>query len=167
MNRFVASGLAAAAFVATTCAALPASAQEYLPAASAATSSGIEGAGRGFQRARTRVRLALELRVDERPLDALVVAALADLEPRAAFGAELRYLRSLGSTVAVSAGAIAYFVPGTLVGPCAGLEVRIPLAKKTQFVVGPEFAVFPIGSDLPDRSVIWQVFAQGGFRVDL
>ena len=167
MRRLLASGLAAAAFVATTCAALPATAQEYLPAASAATSSGLEGAGRGFQRARTRVRLALELRIDERPLDALVFAALADLEPRAAFGAELRYMRSIGSTVAVSAGAIAYFVPGTLVGPCAGLEVRVPLSKKTQLVIGTEFAVFPLGGDLPERSVIWQAFAQGGFRVDL
>lgn len=167
MRAFVASLLGATAFVATTAASIPARAQEYLPAASTSTASGLEGGGRGFQRARTRIRLALELRVDERPLDALVFAALADVEPRAAFGAELRYVRTLGSLVAIGGGAIAYFVPGTLVGPCAGFEVRVPLSKKVQFVVGPDVAVFPVGGDLPERTVIWQVFAQGGFRVDL
>lgn len=167
MKRILGLLLAMSAFSTTALTACPAAAQEYLPAASTSASSGIEGAGRGFQRARTRVRLALELRIDERPLDALVFAALADVEPRSAFGAELRYVRSLSSMVAVGGGAIAYFVPGTLIGPCAGLEVRVPLSKKAQLVVGPELAVFPLGGDLPERTVIWQAFLQGGFRVDL
>ncbi len=142
-------------------------AQQYLPAASAHVASGIEGGGSGFQRARTRVRIGLELRVDEAPENALAVAGIFDIEPRAAFGGELRYFRSLSPRVAVGLGGIAYLVPAILLGPSAGVEVRIPLMKKTYIAVGPEFAVFAFGSDLPDRTVIWQALFQGGFRVDL
>jgi hypothetical protein len=142
-------------------------AQEYLPAASAHIASGIEGGGRGFQRSRTRLRLALELRVDEAPENALVVGGIFDIEPHTSFGGELRYVRTVSPLVAVGAGAIGYFVPAILIGPCAGVEVRIPILKKTYFAVGPEVAVFAFGSDLPDRTVIWQALFQGGFRVDL
>lgn len=163
LRSLVALGAAALA----TAVASPASAQEYLPAASGHVASGLEGAGRGFQRARTRIRLALELRIDEAPKDAFVGAVIADIEPHAAFGAELRYMRMLSTNIAVSGGAIGYFVPATLFGPSAGFEVRLPVGTKAQFVLGPEVAVFPLGSDLPDGSVIWQALLQGGFRVDL
>lgn len=141
--------------------------QQYLPAASAHGASGLEGGGRGFQRARTRLRMALELRVDEAPENGLVLAGVFDIEPRTAFGGELRYVRTVSSLVAVSGGAIGYFVPAILLGPCAGVEVRVPLLKKTYFTAGPEIAVFALGNDLPDRTVIWQALFQGGFRVDL
>src|SRR5438477_9085117 len=88
-----------------------ASAQEYLPAASAHIASGLEGGGRGFGRARTRLRMALELRVDEAPENALVGAGIFDIEPHTAFGGELRYVRTVSPLVAVGAGAIGYFVP--------------------------------------------------------
>ena len=149
--------------------ALPATAhaQEYLPAASAHVASGVEGGGRDFQRARTRIRMAFELRIDEAPENAIVGAGILDIEPRTAFGAELRYVRSVTPALAVSGGAIGYLVPALLVGPCAGIEVRIPVAKKMYLTVGPELAVFAFGTDLPDRTVIWQALFQVGFRVDL
>jgi len=142
-------------------------AQQYLPAASFHGASGIEGGAGSFQRARTRLRFALELRIDESPEDALVGAAIVDVEPKSAFGGELRYLRTLTPRIAVSAGALGYFVPATLFGPSAGVEVRIPIGKKTSFAVGPEAAVLALGSDLPDGIVIWQALLQGGLRVDL
>ncbi|MBX3186765.1 MAG: hypothetical protein KF819_07105 [Labilithrix sp.] len=163
MKRFVSSLVLAAAICALP---RPSAAQQYLPAASAYVGSGLEGGGRGFQRARTRLRLGFELRMDEAPEDALVVAGLVDLEPRAAFGADLRYVRSLGPNFALSAGAVGYFVPATLFGPCAGLEVRIPMSKRASFVAGPDVAVFALGTDLPDGIVIWQALMQGGLRVD-
>lgn len=156
---------AACALTATTTSGV-ASAQQYLPAISAQAASGLEGGGRGFQRARTRVRLSLELRIDEAPDDALVVGGIVDIEPRTAFGADLRYVRSLGKLVAVSAGGIGYLVPATLLGACAGLEVRVPVAKKTFITAGPDLTVFALGSDLPERSVIWQALFQVGFRAD-
>ncbi len=144
-----------------------ASAQQYLPAASAHLASGVEGAGKDFQRARTRLRIALELRIDESPNDALVGAVLADIEPHTAVGGELRYLRLVSPRFAVSAGGIAYFVPGTLLGPCAGAELRFPVANKSYLAVGPDVNVFAIGGDLPDGIVIWQALLQVGFRLDL
>ena len=149
--------------------ALPstASAQEYLPAASAHVATGLEGGGRILQRSRTRLRIAGELRIDEAPENALVAAGIFDIEPHAAFGGELRYVRTLSPLVAVGAGGIGYFVPALLFGPCAGVEVRIPILKKTYLAVGPEVAVFALGNDLPDRTVIWQALFQVGFRVDL
>jgi hypothetical protein len=160
------TGLALAALAA---AARPstAHAQEYLPAASAHVASGVEGGGRGFQRARTRLRMALELRVDEAPENAIVAAGILDLEPRTAFGFDVRYVRTVTPLVAVSGGAIGYLVPSLLLGPCAGVEVRIPIMKKTYLALGPELAVLALGSDLPDRTVIWQALFQAGFRVDL
>lgn len=142
-------------------------AQQYLPAASAQAASGIEGAGSGFQRARTRLRVGLELRIDEAPDDAVVGAVLVDVEPRAAFGGELRYLRLVTPSLAIGGGAIGYFAPALLLGPSVGVEVRIPIGKKSYFALGPDAAVFALGSDLPDRTVIWQALFQGGLRVDL
>jgi hypothetical protein len=144
-----------------------ASAQQYLPAASLQVASGAEGGGQVLQRARTRMRLGLELRVDEEPDNALSFAALVDIEPRTALGGELRYVRAVSPSLAVSGGAIAFFVPGTLLGPCAGAEFRIPVAKKMFLSVGPDVAVFAFGSDLPDRIIIWQALFQVGLRVDL
>lgn len=160
---------AAAAFTVSACLGLPslAFAQQYLPAASAQGASGIEGAGSGLQRARTRVRVGLELRVDESPEDAIAGAVLVDVEPRAAFGAEIRYVRAVTPNLAIGGGAIGYFAPALLLGPSVGVEARIPIGKKTYFAIGPDVAVFALGSDLPDNTVIWQALLQGGIRVDL
>jgi hypothetical protein len=145
----------------------PAHAQQYLPAGEAYLGSGVEGGGRDFQRARTRLKLGLELRIDEDPDNGISGAGVFDIEPRTAFGADLRYVRRIGPKFAVSAGGMGYFVPAILVGPCAGLEVRVPTFYKTYLALGPEVAVFAFGSDLPDRTVIWQAIFQAGFRVDL
>ena len=148
-------------------AASRATAQQYLPAASAHLASGVEGGGKLLQRARTRLRLGVELRIDEEPDNGMAFAALVDIEPRTAFGAELRYVRLVTPTFAVSGGAIGYFVPGTLLGPCAGAELRIPIRNKMFIGVGPDVTVFAFGSDLPDRIIVWQALFQAGLRVDL
>lgn len=144
-----------------------ASAQEYLPAASFHAGTGIEGGAGSFQRARTRLRFGLELRIDESPEHGIAAAALVEVEPRSAFGADVRYVRLLSSRIALSAGAMGYLVPSTLLGPCAGVDVRIPLGTKVSLAIGPETAVFALGNDLPNGIVIWQALLQGGFRVDL
>ena len=57
--------LFAAAALALVLSGGSASAQQYLPAAAAQLASGVEGGGKLLQRARTRMRLGLELRIDE------------------------------------------------------------------------------------------------------
>lgn len=164
--RSTRAGAVVAALATLGTVASEAHAQEYLPAASAHVATGVEGAGGGLRRARTRLRLGLELRIDEAPDDALALAGLVDVEPRAAFGAELRYMRSLSSLVAIGAGPIAYFAPGTLLGASAGVEVRPRIGKKTFLLAGPEATVFAFGSDLPNNTVLWQALMQVGVRAD-
>jgi hypothetical protein len=144
-----------------------AEAQQYLMSGSAHVATGGENGGYGVRRTRTRLRLALELRIDEVPDEGFSVAGLVDLEPRAGFGGELRWTHSLGKTFSIAAGGITYFVPGTLVGPCAGVEGRVPFGSKTFLVAGPEATVFVAGSDLPQNGVVWQALLQVGVRADL
>lgn len=146
---------------------LPASAQELLLAGHMTASSGIESAGRGILRARTRLRVGAELRVDESPKDGISFSGIVDVEPRAAVGGDIRYVRQLGSILAFHAGAIGYAAPGTLLGAVAGLEVRVPLTKSVSFVAAPEVTVFFLGTDLPDVNIFWQGLAGGGIRVEL
>lgn len=158
-------------FVATLAAALVAPravrAQEYLPAGAVQIASGIESAGKRVDRARTRLRVSGELRVDEAPNDGVSFGAIVDLEPHAALGADLRYEHLIGTTFVVNAGAIGYLTPGTLVGGCAGGDARVRMSKGAWLTLGPEVTVFALGSDLPDGVVMWQALLQGGIRVDL
>ena len=157
------AALAAAALLAA--APRPAEAQELLVAGTAAAHSGIESSGKVLQRARTRLRVGAELRVDESPNDGIAFAALVDLEPRAAFGADLRYVRVVSERLALNAGAIGYAAPGTLLGAVAGVEVRFKVGKSAAIVVAPEVTVFFLGTDLPDNNIFWQGLFGGGIRV--
>jgi hypothetical protein len=159
--KVVVSPLLAAALLTAPAAAR---AQQYQPSASAMVGSGVESGGYGARRARTRLRAALELRTDERPDEALVVAGDVDVEPKPGFGADVRYGRALGPTLTLSAGAIGYLVPGTLIGPCAGAEARLPMGKGAFAVVAPDVSVFVAGSDLPENTVVWQALFQVGLR---
>ncbi len=170
MTRFSLSlgSVFAASLAFTFASATPraASAQEYLPTATAQLASGIESGGKGVARARTRMRVGVDLRVDEMPEDLLSVAVLLDMEPRAAIGADLRYGRMIGP-LTITAGPAAYFVPGTLLGACASATYRIPRTGRFSLGIGPEATTYFIGSDLPDGKVMWQVLMQAGLRVDL
>lgn len=161
------SRLAGAALAATALALAPrpADAQELLVAGTAAAHSGVESSGKTFQRARTRLRIGAELRVDESPNDGLAFAALVDLEPRAAFGGDLRYVRTVSERFALNAGAIGYAAPGTLLGAVAGAEIRFKVGKSAAVVLAPEVTVFFLGTDLPNNNIFWQGLMGGGIRV--
>lgn len=158
--------LAACAFEACPSSA---SAQQYLIGAAAGVSSGIEGGGAqgGFARARTRLRLGGDLRIDESPDDIFEFAALAEVEPRSSFGATLGYARAAGQHFVLDAAVLGLFAPASLYGVSAGLSYRLPISKRSAFAVGPEADFYFLGSDLPDGTVLWEVRLQGGFRVDL
>lgn len=145
-------------------------AQRWVPSGVMQMSSGLEGGGgraTSMERAQTRMRVGADLFVDERPEDIFGAAALIAFEPRTAFGLDFRYTRVVAQKYAFSAGGIAYFQPGSLVGPVASAEYRIPLGKAFTFTAGPEANCFVVGTDLPDRTVIWQALFQVGMRVSL
>ncbi len=133
-------------------------------------SSGLEGGGGRAQtmgRAQTRMRIGAELFVDESPEDVFGGAVLVAVEPRTAFGIDGRYTRIVRERFAFSGGVLAYIQPGTLAGPLAAFEYRLPLSKSFVFTMGPEVNVLVLGSDLPDKTVLWQALFHVGFRVAL
>jgi len=166
---WVAAVCAAAAAAAVATWAAGASAQQYLIGADLGVSSGIEGGGAvgGLARARTRLRLGGDLRIDESPDDILEFAALAEVEPRSGFGADVRYARAASDRFFVDAGLLGILAPASLYGACAGLTYRLPISKHTQITLGPEVDLYFLGTDLPDGTVIWEMRIQGGVRVDL
>ncbi len=167
-QRRVAAALVALTVVSSSCAT--AFAQRYVAAGIFEAATGMEGGGgreASLVRAPTRLRLGGDVHIDEDPENILGVAALVDLEPRARFGADIRYIRLVGEAFALSAGAIGYLTPGTMIGPAATLEYRHPVAKSLFLTAGPEVNVFVVGIDVPDKTVVWQALLHLGLRVDL
>ena len=161
---------ASLALLAISAPSAPALAQRYLPSATFEAASGAQGGSGGdasLGRAPTRLRLGGELRIDEDPENGIGFAGLLDLEPVVRFGADIRYVRTVGDHFAISGGAIGYLQPGTMIGPAATLEYRHPIAKALFLTAGPEVNVFVIGTDVPDKTVIWQALLHLGLRVDL
>ena len=160
-----------AALTALTLTIAPAAhAQKWVMNGVAQFSSGVEGGGgraTSMGRAQTRARIGADLFVDESPQDIFGAAVLVAVEPRTAFGLDFRYTRVVAQKLAFSGGAMAYLQPGSLVGPVASAEYRIPIGKNFVFTAGPEANVYVVGTDLPDRTVIWQGLFLVGMRVGL
>lgn len=147
-----------------------ANAQKWVMSGVTQLSSGVEGGGgrtTAMERAQTRMRIGADLFVDERPEDIFGVSGLIGIEPRTSFGIDARYTRVVDNKYAFSAGGIAYLQPGSMVGPVAAAEYRMPMSKNFIMTMGPEANVFIIGTDVPDRTVIWQALFQVGVRVGL
>ncbi|HVH48222.1 MAG TPA: hypothetical protein VM925_38075 [Labilithrix sp.] len=164
ISRLV-SGLLACA---TLLAAPAASAQKWIMNGVSEAASGLEGGGGragSMGRAQTRMRIGADLAVDESPEDVFGGAVLIAVEPRTAFGLDLRYTRIVRERLALSGGGFAYLQPGSLVGPVAAIEYRHPLSKTFVLTAGPELDVFVFGTDLPDRTVLWQALFHVGMRV--
>ena len=147
-----------------------ADAQQLVVGGEAALAAGLAGGGSGatmIERARTRLRIGAEFWVDEFPKDIYGLGLILDIEPRASFGLDVRYMRRLGPKFEVSVGAIGYLMPATLIGPYASLSYRIPLSPVAAVTVGPELNIYVLGSDLPDGTVVWQGLLQVGIHADL
>lgn len=162
---------ALAALGATLGAAPEAKAQRYLVGGDVSVASGAEGGGRsglaGVRRARTRVRIGAELRVDESPEDIFGAGLLAELEPRASVGADVRYARALGKPLLFHIAALGYVAPETLLGAGAGVTYRLALGTRVALTVGGEANFFLLGTDIPDNTVLWQTLVLVGLHVDL
>lgn len=166
LPRFLALVTAAA----TLLAAPSAMAQRWVTSGVSTASSGLEGGGgraSATARAQTRMRLGADLAVDESPNDLWGGGILVAVEPRTAFGVDGRYTRLVGEHFGLTAGVMAYLQPGSLFGPLAAAEYRHRLAKSFLLTAGPEANVFLFGTDLPDKTVLWQARFQIGLRVEL
>jgi hypothetical protein len=170
MKAVVTVLLVAVAFALVTLPSRAAHAQSWVYGGTAGLATGIEGNGQqngGPRAARTRLRLDVDLHVDEFPKECFGFGILADVIPRAAFGVDGHFILRLPPKFELWAGGIAYLAPSTLFGPSVDLWYRIPVSKGAAFVVGPEANVFFGGSDLPEGTVIWQGLIQVGLHADL
>lgn len=169
MNR-LSTSIAALTASAMLLFAPAAHAQKWVMSGITQLSGGVEGGGgrqSSMERAQTRARIGADLFVDERPEDVFGGSVLIGLEPRTAFGLDFRYTRVVDQKFAFSGGAIGYLQPGSLIGPVAAAEYRMPMSKNFIMTMGPEANVFVLGTDLPDKTVLWQALFQVGFRVSL
>jgi hypothetical protein len=152
--------------------ARPVFAQRLLAGAGVGVGSGLERSDVASEHpmriARTRLIVPIDLRVDEDMNEGLGIVGLFELAPRASVGADIRYLRWLGSSVVGFVGLSGVFAPRTLFGVDFGLSIYLPSRpSKLSLFIEPSFVAFPLGSDLPDDHVLlWALLAVGA-HVDL
>jgi hypothetical protein len=151
--------------------ALPARAEGWQYEGTAALGTGLEGgdAGTGsmnWQRARFRLSLGVDLRSDESDNEGFGVRAVAELEKRGSFGGELRYARFISRGFGAYAGLTGTAFPETLLGATAGAVIVIPLGRPALFLE-PSFSALPLGSDLPEDSVLFWALLNVGINVRL
>jgi hypothetical protein len=132
-----------------------------------ALGSGLQGGDVGtghmsFTRARLRVLAGVDLRTDESKSDGLGIYGFTEIEHRASFGGEVRYERWWTSTIECHAMILGTVTPETMIGAGVGARFGFPLGKRTSLFLEPGFAAFPLGSDLPEKSVlVWGTLLGG------
>jgi hypothetical protein len=141
-------------------------AQSWVTDVHVGVATGLEGAdtgsGVGWQRARTRVVVGLDLGNDEVGYEAYGVRTFIELERSVAVGAELGYVRWLYPELSVFFGAAAVLTPETLFGGTLATTYFIPLGDKLALPIWLSFSALPLGSDRPGRgAVVWGLFGLG------
>lgn len=140
--------------------------------------SGLVGAGTGFegggagdgvswQRARTRAVVGLDFAVDEVGYNAFGFRSFIELERRTSLGGSFFYTRWVAPKFGLFAGITGVAVPEQLFGGTAGALFLVPLGSKVDIFIEPSIAALPLGSDVPDDSVIVWALLSAGLRFDL
>ncbi len=156
-----------ATFIAATLLAPEALAQRWVVDGELGLATGLQGGNPGdssiaWERARTRIFGGADIHVDETEYEAFGFRAFVEIEPRAAIGAEVRYIRWLSESVGAFVNVTGTVAPRTLIGGGVGAKFLIPLGKKTSLLLEPSFNALPLGSDLPKNSVLmWALFSAG------
>ncbi len=140
----------------------PAVSQELQPELSLRLSSGLEAAdignGVGWQRARTRLGVGLNLGVDEAAYLDWGARAFVELERSLAFGGEVGVSETLGDSVSVFGGAAFVLVPSTLLGVTGQATYHIRLSERFSLGIVLNLSVLPLGSDRPAKGpVFWSL----------
>jgi hypothetical protein len=133
--------------------------------------TGMEGGGSGYakgiRRARTTLRFSAEGYLEEGPKHWLSIGALVEVEPRASFGADLRYQFRFARPFVVHAGATSIIAPNYLIGGTFGFAYRIDVSKIVEININPLFNVYFLGGDLAKDTVLWQGMIAVGARFGL
>jgi hypothetical protein len=115
-----------------------------------------------WRRARTRFVSGLDLRWDEGRAQGFSFRGFVEVEQRASLGGDVRYTAWATRGVGLFGGVTAIIAPETLWGGVAGAEFVIPLGNNPGIFIEPSVSAFPIGSDLPEGSVVvWASLALG------
>jgi hypothetical protein len=117
-------------------------------------------------RARTVIVGGASLGNREWPNESLRVSLVVELEPSASLGGAFAWAHRLGRWFEVHVGITGVIAPQSMLGPLLGARVRIPVAKGLFVVAGPDVKVFPIGSDVPDGTVVVVALASAGLHAD-
>ena len=145
----------------------PASSQKLLVGGGVGLGTGLERSDdlpEGlFRRARTRIVVPLDFRIDEAMTDGIGVVGVFEIEPRTSFGADLRYMRWVSSWFIPFAGVSAIVAPKALLGVNVGVDLRLPFGRSgLALFVEPSLSAMALGSDLPeDRVLVWALIAAG------
>ncbi|MEY4551465.1 MAG: hypothetical protein RL685_7660 [Pseudomonadota bacterium] len=141
-------------------------AQSWVTDAQLSLASGLEGAsgggGVGWQRARTRLILGMDLGNDEHGVDAYGVRAFVELERSLSVGGEVGYLRWVLPELSLFVGGVAVLAPSTLFGVTAAGNYTFPLGKRLGLSILASFSALPLGNDRPDDGVVvWALLGLG------
>jgi len=143
-----------------------AQAQSWMSDVQLGVATGLEGAGTGsgvgWQRARTRLILSLDLGSDEHAQDAYGVRTFVELERSLSVGAEFGYVRWVIPELNFFFGGVAVLAPETLFGGTAAANYTFPLGKRVGIALFTSLSVLPLGSDRPgDGVVMWWLLGLG------
>lgn len=141
-------------------------AQSWVSDVQLSLATGLEGAdtglGLGWQRARTRVVLGLDLGNDETGNEAYGARAFVEMERSVSVGAELGYVRWVIPELNVFFGGVAVLAPETLFGGTAAITYVIPFGRRVGIPIWGSLNALPLGSDRPDAGVVvWALLGVG------
>ena len=137
-----------------------------------AIATGLQGGDPGtggvaWTRVRSRILTGIDLRYDESHSNGLGFYGFAEIEQRASVGGEVRFQHWWTSTISFHGGFLGVVFPETMLGMGVGARFGFPIGKKATLFLEPGFAAFPIGSDLPNNSVLVWGTLSGGVGVAL
>jgi hypothetical protein len=166
VNSWVQGSRRAVLVLALVCWPAAAQAQSWVSDVQLSLASGLEGGdtglGPGWQRARTRVVVGLDLGNDETPYEAYGVRAFVEMERSVTVGAEVGYLRWVAPRLNVFFGGVAVLAPDTLFGATAAVTYVWPLSKRLGIPIWGSLNALPFGSDRSGNSVIvWTLLGVG------
>jgi hypothetical protein len=141
-------------------------AQSWVTDVQLSLASGLEGGdtglGPGWQRARTRVVVGLDLGNDETPYEAYGVRAFVEMERSVTLGAEVGYVRWVLPELNVFFGGVAVLAPDTLLGATAAITYIWPLGKRLGIPIWASLNALPFGSDRSaDGVIVWTLLGVG------
>ena len=148
------------------CLPTTARAQSWMSDLQLGLATGLEGAGTGsgvgWQRARTRLILSLDLGSDEHAQDAYGVRTFVELERSLSVGGEFGYVRWVIPELNFFFGGVAVIAPRTLFGATAAANYTFPLGKRLGLALFTSLSVLPLGSDRPSSGpVMWGLLGIG------